>query len=358
MINNIWLLISKKLNNEASPEELEELAQLIKEDTEGIYPMDLLEYIGKNSFSSSDQENQPTKEKWELLKTMLADSDNQDASVLHMDNNAPANKTPIYKYALLIAASLLVICSGAFLLNNRARHSDSITQITAPRGAISNIQLPDGSKVVLNSGSKISYNNSFNSEHRELYLSGEAFFDVVKDAKHPFIVTTQTIRIKVLGTRFNVRSYPNDKTSEASLLRGSIELTVLRNPDRQIILKPTEKLTVTNVTDDVISNPSATHKNKLQSIELSQIHEIKQDSLPVEAIWMENKIVFDGLEFEDIAKMMERKYNVSFEFKNERIRKLKFTGKFQNLPLDVALRQLQIIEKFNFKINTNQVIIN
>lgn len=361
MINNIWVLISKKLNNEASPEELEELAQLLKEDTKGIYPVDLLSYIAKNNFDRPDPSTQPSEDKWESLKIKLVKASGQEkieANIVQDDENT-VRRFPIYKFALLVAACLLVIISVFVLKTNHVQQKDAgITEIASPKGAISNIQLPDGSKVVLNSGSKISYKNSFSSEHRDVFLSGEAFFDVVRDTRHPFIVTTQTIRIKVLGTRFNVRSYSNDKTSEAALLKGSIELTVLKNPDRQIILKPTEKVTVDNFAADLSKNQSSSRQDQFPSVELSQIHKSKLDSLPAEAIWMENKIVFDGLEFEEISKMLERKYNVSFRFKDERIRDMKFTGKFENIPLNRALKQLQVIENFHYKINDNQVIIS
>lgn len=186
------------------------------------------------------------------------------------------------KYILIAAAAVILFCSSIALIYFRSTDKkNGICEIKVPMGGMTNIQLPDGSTVVLNAGSKLTYKNIFDARHREITLSGEAFFDIVKDPAHPFIITTPTIKIRVLGTRFNVRSYPGDKTSEAALIRGIIELTVLKNPDRQIILKPSEKLTVFNQPFETsASRHWSTDTTSKAIVELSEIHQTKRDSLP------------------------------------------------------------------------------
>src|SRR5439155_8152 len=103
--------------------------------------------------------------------------------------------------------------------------------------------LPDGTQVWLNAESRITYSNTFNKSLREVNLEGEAYFDVTHDAAHPFIVHTSSIAIKVLGTAFTVKSYASDKTIEATLLRGSIEVVKNNDPSApKVILRPHEKL--------------------------------------------------------------------------------------------------------------------
>src|SRR5690606_22571909 len=99
------------------------------------------------------------------------------------------------------------------------------TEVSKP-GERKSIQLPDGTKVMLNAGSTIHIAADFNATSRQLTLVGEAFFDVVHNAEKPFIIHTGAMDIKVLGTVFNVRAYPGDKTSETSLLKGSVEVTL------------------------------------------------------------------------------------------------------------------------------------
>jgi len=228
----------------------------------------------------------------------------------------------------------------------------------APKNGISKVQLPDGTKVWLNSGSKLVYGADYGTELRKVSLAGEAFFDVVKDAHHPFILTTSTINIRVLGTAFNVRAYSKDKTSETSLVRGRIELTVLKNPEKKIILKASEKLTIINKEQEPakgITSGSTTEEVPL--IALGRIHQAKKDTLPSEALWMEDKLAFDAESFENLAERLERRYNVSIVFKNEETKKLRFTGKFQNESIDRALRALQVSAYFHFKTDSNKIVI-
>src|SRR4029078_631833 len=101
--------------------------------------------------------------------------------------------------------------------------------VSTKRGSKSKVQLPDGTQVWLNADSRIAYNEKFQGNLREVTLEGEAYFDVVRDEKRPFVIHTAAIDIKVLGTAFNVRSYANEKNTETSLIRGSIEVTLVKS---------------------------------------------------------------------------------------------------------------------------------
>ena len=104
--------------------------------------------------------------------------------------------------------------------------------------------LPDGSTVWLNAGSRLTYDSLYGTTLREVTLSGEAYFDVVKNPKKPFIIHTGKINIRVLGTVFNVKSYPEEQTIETSLIKGSIEVSFPSQPSKKIILKPNQKLII------------------------------------------------------------------------------------------------------------------
>src|ERR1019366_6846207 len=108
----------------------------------------------------------------------------------------------------------------------------------SPSRVKSKIVLSDGSVVTLNSETTLRYPAEFNGQTREVYLDGEAFFDVAKDHKHPFIVHAGKMNVRVLGTAFNIKSYANDATSETTLIRGAIEVTMSDRPSDRIILKP------------------------------------------------------------------------------------------------------------------------
>src|SRR5260221_1009127 len=144
----------------------------------------------------------------------------------------------------------------------------AISRITTKNGSKTNLLLPDGTRVWLNAGSSITYDSSYDKMMREVILSGEGYFDVVRNKEKPFIIHAAKINIKVLGTQFNVKSYPTDNTTEASLIHGSIEVTFRDKPNKKIILKPNEKIVVDNDrnTDDVSST--------VQQTSLKKVHEI------------------------------------------------------------------------------------
>jgi transmembrane sensor len=363
MINNIWILIGKKLSGEATAEELLELEELLQQGVADQYPLAQLEEIWKREHQETAAEKLETK--WLAFETKLDNADKVEAE------EAPQSESPeqlkpksgIIKFLKIISFVVAACFALVFVMFNKKNviNNHKTNQIMAPQNGISKIQLPDGTKVWLNSGSKLVYGANYGAEQRAVSLVGEALFDVVKDPDHPFIVTTPTISIKVLGTKFNVRAYATDKTSETSLLRGRIELTVLKNPEKKIILKATDRLTINNEQPLVIGKGAGPSKNgiieEIPLMALSRIHLAKKDTLPSEALWIENKLAFDAEDFESLAKKLERRYNVTISFKDEEFKKLRFTGKFQNESIGRALKALQSTTYFHYKTDNNHILI-
>ena len=215
--------------------------------------------------------------------------------------------------------------------------------------------------VWLSADSKISYSGDFQGETREMQLTGEAYFDVKKDKARPFIIHTNSIDVRVLGTAFNVRSYPSEKTTETSLIRGSVTVILHNFPGKKpIILKPNQKLTVKNITDD-INDPTQSktvgEKQRGDVAVLSKIHFNRQDSTVVESSWTENKLIFDQESFERVVANIERWYNVEFVIKNSRIKSMHFTADFENKSLTQVLEALSFALKFKYQIEDNRIII-
>jgi ferric-dicitrate binding protein FerR (iron transport regulator) len=265
---------------------------------------------------------------------------------------------------LIIAASILIVLTaGLFLyLNNptpveQVQDDAVLATVTTKFGSRSNMQLPDGSKVWLNSGSTITYDKQFGKTIREVTLSGEAFFDVVKNPEKPFIIHTQSMDIKVLGTQFNVKSYANDKLSEASLIQGSLEVSLKRRSEK-ILLKPNEKIVVMNermVKDTTLviekSNPSES------IIAVQKLHYTRTDSSVVETSWVDNKLSFQDESFEDIAIRMERWYGTRIRFQDPEIKSWRFTGTFTNETIGQALEALQFTASFHYSTYDNTIVI-
>jgi ferric-dicitrate binding protein FerR (iron transport regulator) len=362
--NRIWNLLGKKLSGEASDEELRELETILDQGLGDIYPIHILEKLWQaNPANPPLHVNKALNDKWlrfeSRLKTPEANTSNDDEIEMAV---APSN---VFKRLLIwggsiAAAALLCIGIFWFAASRTIAVDNRITQINAPKGSISKIILPDGTKVWLNGGSRLVYQNQFGNQFRKVTLTGEAFFDVVKDAAHPFIVTTSTFQLKVLGTAFNVRSYPNDKTSEAALVRGKIQIRLTKNPDKEITLLPSERLVVKNTETPAVKTEKAKAQFITQDIPLitlSNFHQSAHDTLPSEALWMENKLAFDAENFEEIANKMERWFSVHVEFKNNHAKQLRFTGEFKNESLYQTLASLQQTAPFHYTIKDNNVFI-
>jgi ferric-dicitrate binding protein FerR (iron transport regulator) len=237
-------------------------------------------------------------------------------------------------------------------------------EVLARSGTRTKLVLPDGTQVWLNSNSKLTYSNEFNTGSREVSLEGEAWFDVAKNVQWPFIVHASSLDIKVLGTSFTIKSYPQDETIEATLLKGTIEVSRKDNPNAaRVILKPNEKLVFnkrivpfgrTNLAHDSIAirSPSA-----LPDIAVNSIGKDIPDSDKIETAWMYNRLVFKGDNFKELAEKMERWYNVRITIRDSSLNNYHFGGAFANETVEEAFKALQLTTAFTYKINNNEIEI-
>jgi ferric-dicitrate binding protein FerR (iron transport regulator) len=229
----------------------------------------------------------------------------------------------------------------------------TISEVSTPIGAKSTkIVLPDSTVVWLNAGSRLTYNEKFGQDNRNTTLTGEAFFDV-KKSSIPFIIHAQALRIRVTGTAFNVKSYPNEKTTETSLIRGSLEITLDKRPGEKFILRPNEKLVVSNDTS------RTRQKTATRNEPIVMISGITQatDSTVIETSWVDNKLAFQNETFDELANRMERWYGVEIDFRDEQVAHERLSGTFTNETIQEALERLQLTTNFQFTIKANNITI-
>jgi len=235
-------------------------------------------------------------------------------------------------------------------------------QKTTPSAQKSVLTFSDGTVVTLNSATTILYPDSFGDSSREIYLNGEAYFDVAKDPRHPFVIHANKMNIKVLGTSFNVKSYQSEPLSEATLIKGSIEVTLNDRPSDRIILKPEEKLIVQNhpaVRSPIgarLSAPDSAGKATRYSL-TNLTHFPNNIKTVIETSWVENKLVFSDKDFAQLSGQLERWYGVHIEFGNEEVKLYRFTGFFEKESLSQALDALKMIEDFHYRITESTVYI-
>jgi len=257
-----------------------------------------------------------------------------------------------------LAAAVIVGCVLLLPLGSGPGITASVNKIHTDPGAKTTVTLPDGSTVVLNAGSWLTYNKDFGISSREIHLTGEAFFDIVRKETVPLVVYAGTVEIRVKGTTFNVRAYPDDETIETSLLTGSIELVSSRDPERKILLRPREKIVVSK--KDIPAPATVVQEKVLpeETISLARMKPDPVDSSYAETAWLENKLVFRSEAFGALARRMERRWNVHIEFKEREVSELIFTGSFSSETLTEALEALQATVPFTYKIADKTIFIS
>ncbi|MBC7653361.1 MAG: FecR domain-containing protein [Oligoflexus sp.] len=350
------LLAKKKLNN-ATLNDIAELNLLCKDYEIDLNAFNKTNQILEIKFSTKDLPNtQQTQKSWENFKLKVASIEPKNDINIEINHK---RKRKIFFY--YVAAASFLICIGISFLffRNSFKETDKLNIISTQNGSKSKVQMPDGTQVWLNSGSKITYNNQYGIDTRTVTLIGEAFFDVKHDAKHPFIIHTKNLNLKVLGTAFNVRAYANDPLSEATLVRGSLQVSFPNRPDEKMVLKPKEKVSYNDV-DATTLNRNIVKTEFKPMITLTKVEYSPNEKVIEEIAWKEDKLIFRSKEFNELALDLERWYNVKIEIENNSIKGKKFTGIFKNESVFEALNALKQTYSFNYVFDktTNKIVIN
>src|SRR5688572_25041678 len=190
-----------------------------------------------NAMAIADREEQETR---------LRDRLNivEQAPVVQMQGYQDKKTKKPYSVLLKFTAAVVALFfAGYFIVHNKSNSKkETLKSFVSAYGERKNFQLPDGSLVTLNAGSKMTINESYGIAARDIWLEGEAFFDVKHNKELPFIVHTPAMNIKALGTTFNVKAYPGEKATETSLVNGLVEVTLKEEKNRKVLLHPNQKI--------------------------------------------------------------------------------------------------------------------
>ena len=353
-------LLARKLSGEISATELQELNDWVNNNPGDQFFSELLSSYWQG-YSPPLLVNKTADEHFEhILKT--AGAEEKQLPVAPAKMKLLSRKGKIYWLKIsAVAAMLIGIVFGSIILfkNKSGMAISSPTEVAAAPGARSQMQLPDGSKVWLNSDSKLKFDQNFNNNIREVFIEGEAYFDVVKDANRPFVVHTSAIDIRVLGTSFNVKSYSAEKTIETTLINGMIEVTDRYSTPSvpKIILRPKEKLVFVKYGQPNTHTGSSATVHSLPAFSISALPERYSDSSFAETSWKYNRLIFEGETFSELALKMERWFNVKIVIKNPAVAGYRLRGMFEDETIEQALQALQVIAPFRYKINENMIEI-
>jgi ferric-dicitrate binding protein FerR (iron transport regulator) len=229
--------------------------------------------------------------------------------------------------------------------------------------------LPDSTKVWLNAESSLKwYPAKFGKGSRDVFLTGEAYFDVTKRGKKHFAVNTSKIRILVYGTRFNVKAYPEDATIETTLEEGKIELTKIKNGavvsrSKPVILQPDQRAVLVKnegrllLSDVITTEPGDEEGGKEISVKSGKILVADKVDTEVYTSWKDGRLIIRGEPLEHLAKKLERRYDVHIIFKDNTSRSLRFTGILENETLEQVLFAIQLTSPIRYTIDHKNVYL-
>ncbi len=211
-------------------------------------------------------------------------------------------------------------------------------EVETPIGSQTRLRLPDGTIVILNAGSRIIYPQNFGVYNRDVELQGEGYFEVARNIEMPFYVKTKELQVRVLGTKFNFRDYPEDKEVVVSLLEGRIVLNNQLQREEELLLLPNEQV--------ILDKRVKTMKK-----------EWKRDGINIE--WITGRLFFDEIPLPEVAQILERNYGVRIKFANDALKKIRFYGNFNKNGQSVRdiLEALSATEKVHYTLNDKEIIL-
>ena len=238
------------------------------------------------------------------------------------------------------AAVLLVLVSLFSFHRGQASIQDRMADIviTVPLGARTSTQLPDGTVVCLNAGSKLSYSQDFGIRDRLINMVGEGYFEVARNEQLPFSVCSDHLQVRVLGTRFNLRDYPEDADATVSLAEGSVALHTLAAPEEEIRLRPDQRASL----DKGSGRLTVENYDSATSIQ-----------------WTDGRLVYDGESLGTIIRDLERNYSITIEVSDESLLGLHFYGAFlrQEQSLTEILDALTATSRLSYRIEGKHITL-
>ena len=242
----------------------------------------------------------------------------------------------LIKWSKIAAVITLFGVLSVVLIKHYSQNVQSIREVSANNGGIKKIILTDGTLVWLNAGSKLNYSTDFGKKNRTVYLEGEAFFEIAPGKKTiPFIVNTKNYTIRDIGTKFNLKAYPNDPFFETTVLKGEVAVEGNVNSSARemsrIYVKPRQVLRIyyhsqkekyTYKTDDI---QGLKNLNEIQVLQVDPARMNKYDG------WKEDLLVFDGNTLDEISKVLERRYNVKIVMDDPVLKNIRYSGSFKGV---------------------------
>lgn len=325
-------LLLKYFVGKLSKEEEQDLLAWLKEDEEHRLLMERMSdwwAIAHVPLFKSDLEADFDEHFHHLIKTLPVNEEVQKKQL--------TLKTWMRFAAVILL--LLTVGVSAFFIGKKSDNGRILTYIetVVPRGSRSTVVLPDSSVVILNSSSTLKYPKDFDANERRVELTGEAYFDIKSNPEKPFIVSSDKLEVRVKGTTFNMKAYGDEERIDVVLISGNVDIQFPNDEKDEIALSPNQQLSFNKKEEKAIVSAV----NASNSI-----------------LWTQGILQFSEKIFPEIAKELERKYNVDIEVQSTSLDKEIFSGSFtSDYTLEQIIHEIDMDNKYKWSYKNNKLII-
>ena len=274
---------------------------------------------------------------------------------------------PWMKYAAVFVIAFGLGVGSYYVFSPSPSSSHLAQTIEIPYGSKSKVTLPDGTSVWLNSGSRLSYQESFGQSDRNVSLDGEAYFEVTKNKLLPFSVLSGKVKIKVLGTKFNFKSYAEDESARVTLVEGSLNVGSIEGQAKNILLIPNQqavinkkenRVTVKSVDAQSYAMWTQPKQEILDAIS-SNVTGQPTAAIRVPSVTLRNTLFFNEEPLSQIVRDLERAFNVKIEIKDKQLCTERFYGDFRNdETITKILDIMSANNNLHYTINGDEIIIS
>ena len=347
------------LTGQASQEELAALRQWLTESEDNRKLYDEYAVIWGTSRAVGRIDDYRLDNAWALFSKQMKQQRHRAQHVISL------------KKALIVAATVaLVFMAGMAIYRSTSNVADEQSQLTyteykSPYGSKSKVNLPDGSLVWLNAGSTLRFSSDFNISDREVYLEGEGYFDVAHNEQTSFWVHTSTVTVKVLGTAFNVKAYPEESFVETIVERGVVQLidplsssqetTILHAKQKAVVMKELHP----EVAPEKQMLQDEQHAN-IKPLNYIPIADVEVDSnVATESYtsWKDSRWVVEREKLSSLAVKLERRYNVRIVFSDEELKDYVLSGTFEDETLEQVLEVMRLTAPVVYEVQQNTVYL-
>ncbi len=357
METKIESLFISYLEGNISKEEEEILINWCKENPGDIKELNNIRQMWNMATAAGQYNDDFVLKEWKLFLKKIERSESKEKNI------RPSFWYWFPRVAAVFLLGAIISLAVSYQVFNSPNGEIVYQEIITPAGAKTGVVLPDGSSVWLNASSSIRYSSQFGKKQREIFLTGEAFFDVAHSKSKVFVVQASGLSIKAYGTSFNVKSYPEENTIEATLIEGSIGVKRtglgIKNKD-EVILEPNQRVVYFKPNQDQSEEVNEEKAEKTPETILRPAQKMTYmiskgiDPQPFTS-WKNGTLIINSETLDELTAKLERKYDVKIHFESEKLKKLKFSGSLENETVEQVIEAIGIAANIDYEIQDRDV---